>query len=183
MTHRQTRIPSGPGFFFSTGGIGKIPFRGRGEAGIAPQFCAMDLKRLSELSADEGGTLTRIDAAGGMMALMEMGCTVERTQVRHIAPLEIRWRCPPEATWSPCAGAGRPDGQRLSAANATHAPRYANKVIRRPDEAHFHPRVLPDDGDGQALHRQHVEHDEREGCGGIENGQSGARIDFRPKRS
>lgn len=48
----------------------------------------MDLKRLSELSADEGGTLTRIDAAEGMMALMEMGCTVgEDIEVRHIAPL------------------------------------------------------------------------------------------------
>ena len=48
----------------------------------------MDLKRLSELSADEGGTLTRIDAAEGMLALMEMGCTVgEDIEVRHIAPL------------------------------------------------------------------------------------------------
>ncbi len=48
----------------------------------------MNLKRLSELTADEGGTLTRIDAADGMLALMEMGCTVgEAIEVRHIAPL------------------------------------------------------------------------------------------------
>ena len=48
----------------------------------------MDLKRLSDLAADEGGTLTRIDAADGMLALMEMGCIVgEAIEVRHIAPL------------------------------------------------------------------------------------------------
>ena len=48
----------------------------------------MDLKRLSELEASERGTLTRIDAPEGMLALMEMGCTVgEDIEVRHIAPL------------------------------------------------------------------------------------------------
>jgi ferrous iron transport protein A len=48
----------------------------------------MDLKRLSDLSAEERGTLQRIDAPEGMLALMEMGCTVgEDIEVRHIAPL------------------------------------------------------------------------------------------------
>lgn len=48
----------------------------------------MDLKRLSELEASERGRLTRIDAPEGMLALMEMGCTVgEDIEVRHIAPL------------------------------------------------------------------------------------------------
>lgn len=52
------------------------------------ELCGMDLKRLSDLEASEGGTLTRIDAPEGMLALMEMGCIVgEDIEVRHIAPL------------------------------------------------------------------------------------------------
>lgn len=48
----------------------------------------MDLKRLSDLAATERGTLTRVDAPEGMLALMEMGCVVgEDIEVRHIAPL------------------------------------------------------------------------------------------------
>jgi len=48
----------------------------------------MDLKRLSEMTTDERGTLERIDAPEGMLALMEMGCTIgEDIVVRHIAPL------------------------------------------------------------------------------------------------
>ena len=48
----------------------------------------MELKRLSELDARQKGTITRIDAPEGMLALMEMGCVVgEDIEVRHIAPL------------------------------------------------------------------------------------------------
>jgi len=51
-------------------------------------FRTMNLTRLSDLRADEGGTLTRIDAPEGMLALMEMGCVVgEDIEVKHIAPL------------------------------------------------------------------------------------------------
>lgn len=48
----------------------------------------MDLIRLSELSARDKGTLARIDATEGMLALMEMGCIVgEEIEVCHVAPL------------------------------------------------------------------------------------------------
>ena len=48
----------------------------------------MDLKRRSDLSAEERCTLQLIDAPDGMLALMEMGCTGgEDIEVRHIAPL------------------------------------------------------------------------------------------------
>lgn len=48
----------------------------------------MDLIRLSELSARDKGTLARIDATEGMLALMEMGCIVGETiAVRQVAPL------------------------------------------------------------------------------------------------
>jgi len=48
----------------------------------------MELKRLSDLDARQKGTITRIDAPEGMLALMEMGCVVgEDIEVRHIAPL------------------------------------------------------------------------------------------------
>lgn len=48
----------------------------------------MDLKRLSDLSARDKGTLARIEESDGMLALMEMGCTVgEHIEVRQIAPL------------------------------------------------------------------------------------------------
>ena len=66
----------------------KSPIQGRKNSQRLPHFCRMDLKRLSDLTADEKGTLTRIDAPEGMLALMEMGCTVgEEIEVRHIAPL------------------------------------------------------------------------------------------------
>ena len=48
----------------------------------------MELKRLSDLDARQKGTITRIDAPEGMLALMEMGCVIgEDIEVRHIAPL------------------------------------------------------------------------------------------------
>lgn len=48
----------------------------------------MNLIRLSELSARERGTLVRIDATEGMLALMEMGCIVGETiEIRQVAPL------------------------------------------------------------------------------------------------
>lgn len=48
----------------------------------------MEMKRLSDLDARQKGTITRIDAPEGMLALMEMGCVVgEDIEVRHIAPL------------------------------------------------------------------------------------------------
>ena len=48
----------------------------------------MNLIRLSDLSAREKGTLVRIDATEGMLALMEMGCIVGETiEVRQVAPL------------------------------------------------------------------------------------------------
>jgi len=66
----------------------KIPPSGEGSIEALERACNMDLKRLSELEASERGTLTRIDAPEGMLALMEMGCTVgEDIEVRHIAPL------------------------------------------------------------------------------------------------
>ena len=66
----------------------KIPPSGEGPSGILQRDCNMDLKRLSDLEASERGTLTRIDTPEGMLALMEMGCTVgEDIEVRHIAPL------------------------------------------------------------------------------------------------
>ena len=40
----------------------KSPIQGRKNSQRPPHFCRMDLKRLSDLSADEKGTLTRIDA-------------------------------------------------------------------------------------------------------------------------
>ena len=48
----------------------------------------MELKRLSDLDARQKGTIARIDAPEGMLALMEMGCVIgEDIEVRHIAPL------------------------------------------------------------------------------------------------
>lgn len=48
----------------------------------------MYLKRLSQLEAAERGTLTRVDATEGLLALMEMGCALgEDIEVHHIAPL------------------------------------------------------------------------------------------------
>lgn len=48
----------------------------------------MELRRLSELVPGERGTLSRIDEAEGMLALMEMGCIVgEVIEVRQVAPL------------------------------------------------------------------------------------------------
>ena len=48
----------------------------------------MEWRRLSELAPGEQGTLSRIDQAEGMLALMEMGCIVGETiEVRQVAPL------------------------------------------------------------------------------------------------
>ena len=56
--------------------------------GLSGHFCVMELKRLSDMTATDRGTLTRIDAVDGMLALMEMGCTVgEDIEICHIAPL------------------------------------------------------------------------------------------------
>ena len=68
----------------------------------------MDLIRLSELSARDKGTLARIDATEGMLALMEMGCIVGRTSKSAMWPRwEILWPWPLEAMLWPCA-ANRP---------------------------------------------------------------------------
>ncbi len=66
----------------------KSPHQGRLRSIVLDDFSTMDLKRFSDLEAHERGTLTKIDAPEGMLALMEMGCTVgEDIEVRHIAPL------------------------------------------------------------------------------------------------
>ena len=87
MTH-YTNPACEPGFFLFKLSAGKIPYSGEGAGGGLEPPCNMDLKRLSDLVASERGTLTRIDAPEGMLALMEMGCIVgEDIEVRHIAPL------------------------------------------------------------------------------------------------
>ena len=86
----------------------KIPPSGEGSIEALERACNMDLKRLSELEASERGTLTRIDAPEGMLALMEMGCTVgEDIEVRHIAPLGDPMACLLVAMWWRC-GESRP---------------------------------------------------------------------------
>jgi len=77
-----------PGFFMLHTPRTKSPHQGRLRSIVLDEFSTMDLKRLSDLEAHERGTLTKIDAPEGMLALMEMGCTVgEDIEVRHIAPL------------------------------------------------------------------------------------------------
>ena len=75
MTHYKTRLSSRVFFCFKHS-AGKIPYSGEGAGGGLEPPCNMDLKRLSDLVASERGTLTRIDAPEGMLALMEMGCIV-----------------------------------------------------------------------------------------------------------
>ena len=74
--------------FFLVGSLAISLFQGRFRVHRMLELRSMELKRLSDLDAMERGTLTRVDATEGMLALMEMGCVVgEDIEVRHIAPL------------------------------------------------------------------------------------------------
>ena len=87
MTHYKTRLSSRV-FFCSNFPQAKSPIQGRAQVVDLSHLAIWTLKRLSDLVASERGTLTRIDAPEGMLALMEMGCIVgEDIEVRHIAPL------------------------------------------------------------------------------------------------